>query len=113
MVNICWLRGSSALPRRTDIGAMHRYVVDLLANPDAYGWGFEAAFSHDMEADLKAVAAPTLILTNSGEDLFAASQRAHAIRPDFAFHALHGGTHDIVDEQPSEWTEAVDGFLQG
>jgi pimeloyl-ACP methyl ester carboxylesterase len=108
-----WNQRLTASPGWNDIRAMHRYVVDLLANPDAYGWGFEAAFAHDMVPDLMAITAPTLILTNSGEDLYAASQRARDLRPDFAFAALEGGTHDIIDEQPRAWARAVVDFLNG
>ncbi len=91
--------------------AMHRYVVEMLANPDDYHWGFTAAFAYDKATDLKAITVPTLILTNTGDDLFEASQRAHALRPDFAFAALDGGTHDIIDEQPEAWVAAVAGWL--
>jgi pimeloyl-ACP methyl ester carboxylesterase len=106
-----WQQRIVASPGWSDLGAMHRYVVDLLANPVHYGRGFDAAFAHDMATDLIAITAPTMILTNSGEDLFAASQRAHALRPDFAFAALDGGTHDIIDEQPTAWTGVVADFL--
>ena len=81
----------------SNIRAMHRYVVEMLANPDDYHWGFTAAFAHDKATDLKAITSPTLIFTNSGDDLFEASKRAHALRPDFDFAALDGGTHDIID----------------
>jgi hypothetical protein len=44
---------------------------------------------------------PTLLLTNTGEDLYEATQRSRDLRPDFfAYQALQGGTHDIIDEQP-------------
>lgn len=66
-----------------------------------------------MAADLLAITSPTLIFSNTGEDLYAASQRAHALRPDFAFAALEGGTHDIIDEQPQAWVAAVTAFLRG
>lgn len=108
-----WNQRIAATPGWTDLGAMHRYVTEMLANPVHYGRGFSAAFAHDLAADLAAITAPTLILTNSGDDLFAASQRAAALRPDFSFLALQGGTHDIVDEQPAKWTAAVVDFLTG
>lgn len=107
-----WNQRLAATPGWTDLAAMHRYVTEMLANPVHYGRGFNAAFSHDLGSDLRAIAAPTLILTNSGDDLFAASQRAHALRPDFGLVVLDGGTHDIVDEQPAAWTAAVASFLQ-
>ena len=107
-----WNQRLAASPGWTHLTAMHRYVTEMLANSEYYHWGFEAAFAHDLGADLKAVNAPTLIFSNTGEDLYAASQRAHALRPDFAFAALAGGTHDIVDEQPEAWTAAVTAFLR-
>jgi pimeloyl-ACP methyl ester carboxylesterase len=108
-----WNQRLAASPGWSNLDAMHRYTVEMLANPVHYGRGFSAAFTHDLAADLRAIAAPTLILTNSGDDLYSASQRAHALRPDFAFAVLDGGTHDIIDEQPAAWTAAVAGFLIG
>lgn len=107
-----WNQRLAASPGWTHLPAMHRYVTEMLANPTYYFWGFEAAFAHDLAADLMAIAAPTLIFSNTGEDLYAASQRAHQLRPDFAFAALEGGTHDIVDEQPEAWAAAVAAFLK-
>lgn len=92
---------------------MHRHVATMLANPDRYFWGFEAAFAYDVATDQARITVPTLILTNSGEDLFAASWRAAAMRPDWAVTTLSGGTHDIVDEQPHAWAAAVAGFVLG
>lgn len=106
-----WNQRLAATPGWTHLTAMHRYVTELLANPEYYFWGFEAAFAHDLAADLLAVKAQTLILSNTGEDLYAASQRAHALRPDFAFAALAGGTHDIADEQSEAWVKVVTEFL--
>ena len=57
------------------------------------------------------ITVPTLVLTNSGEDIYDATCRAAQSRPDWAFTALNGGTHDIVDEQPQAWADAVTQFL--
>ncbi len=108
-----WNQRLAATPGWTDLPAMHRHVVELLANPTDYHWGFTAAFAHDLHADLLAITVPTLVLTNTGEDLFEASKRAVELRPDFAFAALEGGTHDIVDEQPEAWARAVGEWLRG
>lgn len=106
-----WAQRLQATPGWTDIAAMHRHVATMLANPDRYFWAFEAVFAHDLAADLARITAPTLVLTNSGEDLYQASSRAAAARPDWQFAALEGGTHDIVDEQPAAWASAVIDFL--
>lgn len=106
-----WHQRLQATPGWTDLDAMHRHVATMLANPTRYFWAFDAVFAHDLAADLAAITAPTLVLTNSGEDLYAASARAAASRPDWRFAALDGGTHDIVDEQPGAWAAAVIDFL--
>ena len=107
-----WQQRLKATPGWTDINAMHRHVVTMLANPERYFWGFDAVFAQDLAADLAQITAPTLVLTNSGEDLFEASGRATALRPDWAYACLDGGTHDIVDEQPEAWAAVVTDFLR-
>lgn len=106
-----WNQRLAASPGWTDLAAMHRHCATMLANPDRHFWLFEPVFAHDLAADLAGITAPTLILTNTGEDLFEASQRAHELRPDWTFAALEAGTHDIVDEQPEAWAAIVSGFL--
>lgn len=106
-----WQQRLTTTPGWTDINAMHRYCVDMLAIPDRYFRAFDAVFAHDIQADIRAIGVPTALLTNTGEDLYGGTQRAHAMRPDFAFHALEDGTHDIVDEQPQAWAEAVASLL--
>lgn len=106
-----WNQRLQATPGWTDLAAMHRHVATMLANPDRYYWAFDAVFAHDLVADLAMITTPTLVLTNSGEDLFDASRRAAQSRPDWHFAALDGGTHDIVDEQPQAWAAAVTNFL--
>ncbi|WP_416906771.1 MAG: alpha/beta fold hydrolase [Polymorphobacter sp.] len=107
-----WNQRLAATPGWTDLGAMHRHLATMLANPARYFWLFEPVFAHDLAADLKVISAPTLIFSNSGEDLFEASKRAQAMRPDWGFAALEGGTHDIVDEQPEGWARVVSEFLR-
>jgi pimeloyl-ACP methyl ester carboxylesterase len=108
-----WNQRLAASPGWSNLRAMHRYVVEMLANWEHYGRGFAAAFAQDLAVDLMAMRGPALILTNTGEDLYEASKRAHALRPDFTFRALDGGTHDIIDEQPEAWADAVIGWLKG
>ena len=106
-----WQQRLAATPGWTHLAAMHKHNVEMLANPERYWWAFKAAFAHDMAADLMVLRCHTLVLTNTGEDLFEASRRAVALRPDFPFAALEAGTHDIVDEQPEAWAGAVVAFV--
>jgi len=107
-----WNQRLAASPGWTNLEAMHRYSAIMLTNPERYFWAFEGVFAHDVKADLLAIEAPTLVFSNSGEDLYEASRRAVALRPDWAFEALEGGTHDIVDEQPEAWAATVTGWLR-
>jgi len=106
-----WERRVRFTPGWTSVAAMHAGVVQMLVAGNR-GWdGFKAAFAYDIEPALAAIRAPAMILTNTGDDLYAASRRAHSLRPDFRFVELPLGTHDIVDEQPLAWSRAVLDFL--
>jgi len=108
-----WNQRLRASPGWTHLDAMHKHVVEMLAKNQTYWWGFQAALSHDMDPDLAAIRCPTLVFTNSGEDLYESSKRVAAGRPDWTFAALDGGTHDIVDEQPEAWATVAADFATG
>ena len=74
--------------------------------------GFDAAFDHDITEPMLEITQPCLILTNTGDDLYEAAQRARELRPDFSYHELIGGTHDIVDEQTGAWVACVAEFIR-
>jgi pimeloyl-ACP methyl ester carboxylesterase len=108
-----WNLRKRVTPGWTKIDVMQRGVVDLLRSGDCVHQGHAAVYRYDLRDALMQLAMPTMILTNTGEDLYQHSRQAHALRPDFfAYRELDGGTHDIVDEQPEHWTEAVAGFLE-
>jgi len=95
----------------TNVEAMHRGVVQMLRADENDFFGFQAAFEQDLHGLLLKIEQPTMILTNTGDDIYFAALRAKEIRPDFLFKELSGGTHDIVDEQPEAWTEIVTEFF--
>jgi pimeloyl-ACP methyl ester carboxylesterase len=106
-----WNQRLAASPGWTDLDAMHRYVVEMLAKNLTYWWGFQAALAHDIAPDLAAISVPTMVFSNSGEDLYASSKAAHARRAEWVWAELAGGTHDIVDEQPEPWARVVADFV--
>ncbi len=99
-------------PGWTNTYAMNRNLLGTLWAGDTAWYGHKAAFEYDLMADFMRLASRTLILTNTGDDLYHMAQRAHALRPDFAYRELIGGTHDIVDEQPQAWADAVVDFIR-
>lgn len=106
-----WQKRIKATPGWTDVAAMHRLLVDGLVSSATNWMAFPLIIETDFAALLARITQPTLLFTNTGEDLYAATQRCHELRPDFAFAALEGGTHDIVDEQPAAWARSVVEFL--
>ncbi|KQP46297.1 hypothetical protein ASF44_24905 [Pseudorhodoferax sp. Leaf274] len=89
-----------------------RIVVEKYQGLGPYTWGHDSAFVYDQAAALPRIQHPTMVLTNTGDDIYPMALRAAAARPDFAFHALQGGTHDIVDQQPEAWSDAVVDYLR-
>lgn len=89
-----------------------RIVVEKYQTLGPYTWGHDAAYRYDHAAALQRITQSTMILTNTGDDIYELARRAAALRPDFAYRELAGGTHDIVDQQPEAWSDAVLEFLR-
>ncbi|NDD75213.1 MAG: alpha/beta hydrolase [Gammaproteobacteria bacterium] len=109
-----WQNRLRSTPGWSDIGLMHRYTVEAL-HRGATNWkAFPLVIGADLEGVLQALQVPTLLFTNTGEDLYDSTRRTHAMRPDFfAYAELQGGSHDIIDEQPDNWVREVVRFLRG
>lgn len=107
-----WTRRLGVTAGYTDLRAMTRCVVEMLQVRETEWHGYIPVFTYDLEASLSEITLPALLLTNTGEDLYRATQRARAARPDLPYIELDGGTHDIVDEQPDAWVAAVLDFLR-
>lgn len=94
-----------------DPATLTRIVVEKYQGLGPYWWGHHAAYRYDHAASLKRLTHRTLILTNTGDDIYEHAKRAAALRPDFAYVELPGGTHDIVDQYPEAWSDAVVEFI--
>jgi pimeloyl-ACP methyl ester carboxylesterase len=88
-----------------------RYTVEQFQGYAPFWVGHHAAFLYDHKAALMQIKHPTLILTNTGDQIYENALMAQDLRPDFAFTALEGGGIDIVDQMPEEWADAVAAFL--
>jgi len=80
---------------------------------DTVWYAHEAVMDYHHEDAIPKLQHSGLILANTGDAIYAQSQRAKEMRPDFAYAELKGGTIDIIDEQPAAWAEKVAGFLNG
>lgn len=106
-----WERRLRVTPGWTNLAAVHRNVIDMLLAGDTLWYGHHASLVYDQLARLALIRHHTLILNNTGDALYELCRSAHRQRPDFAYVELTGGTHDIVDEQPQAWCDAVADFL--
>jgi pimeloyl-ACP methyl ester carboxylesterase len=97
----------------TDWALASRYIGEMLTASGPFWYGHHAAFQYDHAQSLARIAHPTLILTNSGDEIHALAHAAHALRPDMELAVLDGGGIDIMDEQPGPWADEVARFLLG
>jgi pimeloyl-ACP methyl ester carboxylesterase len=88
-----------------------RYIVEKFQGFGPFWYGHHAAYQYDHAAALKRLKLPTLLLTNTGDQLYEMALRARALRPDFDFFELQGGGVDVVDQQPAAWSDAVATFV--
>jgi pimeloyl-ACP methyl ester carboxylesterase len=106
-----WETRVKATPGWTDLEAMHRYLVDGLVSGKTSWMAFPLVINADLSGLISRIKVPTLLFTNTGEDLYDATCRCLELRPDFAYFELVGGTHDIVDEQTEAWVAQIVRFL--
>ena len=107
-----WNKRIKFTPGWTNLDAMHNGIIQMLCADNNDIFGFKAAFDQDLESVLMRIEHPTMILTNTGDDIYFAALRAKELRPDFIFKELQNGTHDIVDEQPTQWSKCIADFLK-
>lgn len=109
---VAWENRLRSTPGWSDIHLMHRYTVEALHRGDTNWRAFPLVLSADLENVLRRLGVPTLLMTNTGEDLYESTRRCRELRPGFFdWCELQGGSHDIVDEQPANWLGAVVGWL--
>jgi pimeloyl-ACP methyl ester carboxylesterase len=96
-----------------DPATITRYTIERFQGYAPFWIGHHAAFLYDHAAALERLAVPTLILTNTGDQVYKEALAAAQLRPDFDFVALEGGGIDIVDQQPEPWADAVAAYLSG
>jgi pimeloyl-ACP methyl ester carboxylesterase len=89
-----------------------RYTMERFEGYGPFWYGHHAAFIYDHNRSIPKISHPTLILTNTGDQIYENAKLTKQMRPDFQFVELPGGGIDIVDQQPEAWAEAVAGFLK-
>jgi len=107
-----WNHRKNAQAEWIDIEAFHAHFVHGLLAGQTIWYAHEAVMAYKHEEAIPKIQHSCLILANSGDAIYAMSQRTHEMRPDFAYAELSGGTIDIIDEQPEQWSAAVAEYLQ-
>jgi len=91
---------------------MTRYTMERFEGYGPFWYGHHAAFTYDHNRSIPKIKRPTLIMTNTGDQIYENAKVTRAMRPDFQFVELQGGGIDIVDQQPDAWSDAVAQFLK-
>lgn len=71
---------------------------------------YKAVFGHDLALDLAAIRAPTLILSDRSDVLYANDQRALRLRPDFEHRVFSEGGSFALMREPQRWAQVLLGF---
>ena len=101
--------GKDPLP---DPQLITRYTIERFMGYGPFWYGHHAAFAYDHSAAIMRIRRPTLILTNTGDQIYENSKVAHRMRPDFDFFAVPGGGIDIMDQAPEAWVAAIDDYMR-
>jgi pimeloyl-ACP methyl ester carboxylesterase len=80
-----------------------------LAGPDSPV--YRAVFGNDMAADLRAIRAPTLLLTDTGDPLHANDRRVLQLRPDFTLRVFSDGGSFALMREPARWARVLLDFV--
>ena len=89
----------------------HMAAFHTLWAEDKHWYAHYAAFSYDITEALEALKVPTLIVSNTGDILHFVAERIAALRPDFDYAELEGGTSFIIRDEPDLWVDAILDFL--
>lgn len=102
-----------AAAAKPEVRLITRYTVEKFMGLAPFWYGHNAAFQYDHERGLRTLKVRTLLLTNTGDQIYEHCQIARHLRPDFAYVELQGGGIDVVDQLPEEWADAVANFTAG
>lgn len=90
-----------------------RYVAEKFIGLGPFWYGHHAAFQYNHNEALPKIKHRTLLLTNTGDQIYENAKWAKKMRPDLDYVAIEGGGVDIVDQKPEEWSDVVAEFLNG
>ena len=90
-----------------------RYTAEQPIGRGPFWYGHYTAFKYNHNASIPKIKHRTLILTNTGDQIYEHAKWTKRMRPDFEYTELQGGGIDIIDQQPEAWVDAIAQFLNG
>ncbi len=75
-------------------------------------YGHAAVWRFDLAEPLAQITAPTLVVSNTGDAIHHFAARVLALRPDFDYAEIEGGSHYILTEDAPSVVAAILPFLQ-
>ena len=84
-------------------------ITAYLTGPDL---GHYAAFHYRMKPDVLKVKAPTLLLSDTGDEVNAIDKEVAKLRPDFKYVEFSSGNFMEFMTQPKHWADIVDEWLK-
>lgn len=84
-------------------------ITAYLTGPDL---GHYAAFRYHMKPDVLKVKAPTLLLSDTGDEVNPIDKEVAKLRPDFKYVEFSSGNFMEFMTQPKRWADIVDEWLK-
>jgi pimeloyl-ACP methyl ester carboxylesterase len=85
-------------------------ITQYITGPDL---GHFAAFYYHMKPDLMKVKVPTLLLSDTGDEVNAIDKEVARLRPDFKYVEFSNGNFMEFMTQPVKWADVVDDWIKG
>lgn len=96
---------------RGEASVRHLAVMSFFENGPLEWYGHHAAFAYDAKLAVARLSMPVLVMSNTGDTIAHHAERLRALRPDFTYVSLPGGTTQMMLEQPEIWAAPVIDFL--
>lgn len=90
-----------------------RYVIERLTATGPQAAAVNAVFTHDHGEAISRLKHRTLIITNTGDQIYEMTLRVKKVRPDIPLIELPGGGIDYMDQNPALWVKTITDFLAG
>jgi pimeloyl-ACP methyl ester carboxylesterase len=102
-----WSTGVNICGGKASLDAIHWSLINFFTAGSKEWFGHHAAFTYDIETDLKSLNVPATVISNSGDILHKKMVILKGLRPDFKFCELDGGTFHVIFEEPERWSRLV------